>query len=70
MPPRYRTSPDSAFLMTPVQYLAQAAALRASGNDYLAKQFENLWHARMVARMKRAPEQMPESPSPSIVPAD
>ena len=57
--PFYQWSPDSAFLMTPEQYLAQAASLRASGNEYLAQQFDNLFKLRTG--------QWP--PSPSIVPA-
>jgi len=48
--------------------LAHAAAWRTAGNEYLAKQFQNLWQARMVRRMKEAPERVPESPSPSIAP--
>lgn len=57
MPPRYRRSPDSAFLMTPAQYLARASALRAVGNEDLAQQFDNLFKLRT--------RQWP--PSPSIV---
>ena len=57
-----------ASLMTPEQCLAHAAAWRTAGNEYLAKQFQNLWQARMVRRMKEAPERVPESPSPSIAP--
>jgi len=44
--PLCRRSPDSAFLMTPEQYLAQAESLRASGHDYLAQQFDNLYRLR------------------------
>lgn len=57
---RYRTSPESAFLMTPEQYLAQAESLRATGNEYLAQQFENLYRLRTGSW----------PPSPSIVPRD
>ena len=57
---------EPAFLMTPEQCLAHAAAWRTAGNEYLAKQFQNLWQARIVRRMKEAPERVPESPSPSI----
>jgi len=63
-----KRSSDSPFLMTPEQYLARAAVLRAAGKPMLAKQYENLWHARMVAKMKEAPERVLESPSPSIAP--
>jgi len=66
--PRCRRSPDSAFLMTPDQYLAHREAMLKAGNLYLAKQFENLWQMRMVRLMKEAPESVPECPSPSIVP--
>jgi hypothetical protein len=59
-----RRSPDSAFLMTPEQYLAQAESLRATGHEYLAQQYECLYRMRT----RKAPEQTPESPSPSIVP--
>jgi hypothetical protein len=45
-------------LMTSEQYLAQAAALRASGNEYLAQQYDNLF--------KLCSGEWP--PSPSIVP--
>jgi hypothetical protein len=43
--PLYRRSP-SAFLMTPEQYLAQAESLRASGEEYLAQQCDNLFKMR------------------------
>jgi hypothetical protein len=39
-------APDNAFLMTPEQYLAQAASLRVSGNEYLAQQYDNLFKLR------------------------
>ena len=64
--PRIRRSPDSAFLMTPEQYLRQAASLRASGNEQLAQRFENLYKLRMTARNKEAAG--PQLDSPSIVP--
>jgi hypothetical protein len=41
----YRRSPD-AFLMTPDQYLAQAESLRATGNEYMAQQYDNLFKLR------------------------
>jgi hypothetical protein len=50
--------------MTPEQYLAQAESLRATGHEYLAQQYECLYRMRT----RKAPEQTPESPSPSIVP--
>jgi hypothetical protein len=42
---KVRRSPDK-FLMTPKQYLAQAESLRATGHEYLARQYENLWVLR------------------------
>jgi hypothetical protein len=56
--PTLRRSPDEAFLMTPDQYLAQAESLRATGNDQLAQQCDNLYRLRTGL--------WPESPS--IVP--
>ena len=38
-----RRLPRDKFLMTGEQLLAQAESLRATGNPYLARQFENLW---------------------------
>jgi hypothetical protein len=35
--------------MTPDQYLRQAASLRASGHEYLAQQFDNLFKLRTGA---------------------
>ena len=48
--PGVRRSPDDALLMTPDQYLAQAASLRAWGNEYLAQQYDNLFQMRTSER--------------------
>jgi hypothetical protein len=48
---KVRRSPDK-FLMTPDQYLAQAESLRATGDLYLARQFENLYILRGLCSLK------------------
>jgi hypothetical protein len=67
--PSYRRSPESAFLMTPEQYLARAASLRASGNEVLAQQYDNLYRLRTLSQKKEAAELPPDGPY-SIVPRD